>query len=356
MTSGLQLRRLTTPDDLVEAGLAERERLPELEAAAKHYAIGLTPALAGLIEPSDPADPIARQFLPDPRELIRDPAERDDPIGDDPKSPVKGLVHRYPDRVLIKLVAVCAVYCRFCFRRERVGPGSGTLSAADFAAALEYIKAHSEIWEVILTGGDPLTLSPRRIAEATRALGSIEHVKVLRWHTRLPVAAPERVTKAVGRALMTEGRTTVVAVHANHPRELTENARSACRRLGAAGAMLVSQSVLLKGVNDNPETLIDLMRAFVEAGVKPYYLHHGDLAPGTAHWRVPIAKGQDLMRVLRARLSGLATPTYMLDIPGGWGKAPIGPQWIHRGESGEHVVTDPQGAQHAYADRLGAES
>jgi lysine 2,3-aminomutase len=142
-------------------------------------------------------------------------------------------------------------------------------------------------------------------------------------------------------------------VHANHPRELTESARAACRRLAAAGAMLVSQSVLLKGVNDDPETLIALMRAFVEAGVKPYYLHHGDLAPGTAHWRVPIARGQDLMRSLRARLSGLATPTYMLDIPGGWGKAPIGPQWIHCGENGDHVVTDPQGLRHAYADRLG---
>jgi lysine 2,3-aminomutase len=356
MTAGLQPRRLTSPKDLVDAGLAERERLEELEAVAERYAIGLTPALADLIEPSDPADPIARQFVPDARELIRDPAESDDPIGDDAMSPVKGLVHRYPDRVLIKLVAVCAVYCRFCFRRERVGPGSGTISAADFAAALDYLRGHAEIWEVILTGGDPLTLSPRRIAEVTQALAAIDHVKVLRWHTRLPVAAPERVTKAMARALMAKGKTTVVAVHANHPRELTENARAACRRLAGEGAMLVSQSVLLKGVNDDPETLIDLMRAFVEARVKPYYLHHGDLAPGTAHWRVPIAKGQELMRRLRARLSGLATPTYMLDIPGGRGKAPIGPQWIQCGENGEHVVTDPQGIEHAYADRLGPDS
>src|SRR5580692_12933170 len=263
MTSGHQPRRLTTPEALVEAGLAEPHGLRELEAVAEHYAIGLTPALAGLIEPRDPADPIARQFVPDPRELIRDPAELDDPIGDDPRSPVSGLVHRYPDRVLIKLVAVCAVYCRFCFRRERVGPGSGTLSATDFAAALDYLRAHAEIWEVILTGGDPLTLSPRRIAETTKALAAIPHVKVLRWHTRLPVAAPERVTKAMARALVAEGKTTVVAVHANHPRELTETARSACRRLAAAGAMLVSQSVLLKGVNDDPDTLIGLMRAFV---------------------------------------------------------------------------------------------
>jgi lysine 2,3-aminomutase len=355
MTSQLQRRRLTSPEDFVAAGLAGPERLRELEAVAKHYAIALTPALAALIEAGDPADPIARQFVPDTRELIRDPAERDDPIGDDAMSPVKGLVHRYSDRVLIKLVAVCTVYCRFCFRRERVGPGSGSLSAAEFAAAVDYVRERPGIWEVILTGGDPLTLSPRRIAETTQALAAIGHVKVLRWHTRMVVAAPERVTKPLARALMAEGKTTVVAVHANHPRELTESARLACRRLSAEGAMLVSQSVLLKGVNDDEDTLVGLMRAFVEAEVKPYYLHHGDLAPGTAHFRTPIAKGQELMRRLRARLSGLATPTYMLDIPGGHGKAPIGPQWIHSSDNGEHVVTDPRGIRHLYADRLGAD-
>ena len=209
------------------------------------------------------------------------------------------------------------------------------------------MRAHTGVWEVILTGGDPLTLAPRRIAETTQALAAnSDHVKTMRWHTRLPVAAPERVTKAMARALMAQGKTTAVAVHANHPRELTESARSACRRLAAHGAMLVSQSVLLKGVNDDAETLIALMRAFVEAGVKPYYLHHGDLAPGTAHWRVPIAKGQELMRLLRARLSGLATPSYMLDIPGGRGKVPIGPQWIRTDGGGTHVVTDPRGGEH----------
>jgi lysine 2,3-aminomutase len=268
---------------------------------------------------------------------------------------VKGLVHRYPDRVLIKLIAVCAVYCRFCFRRERVGPGAGVLSAGDFAAALDYVRCHRGIWEVILTGGDPLALSPRRIAQTTEAIAAIDHVKTIRWHTRMPVAAPDRVTRTMARALMAEGKTTVVAVHANHPRELTEGARAACRRLANEGAMLVSQTVLLEGVNDDVETLAALMRAFVEARVKPYYLHHGDLAPGTAHWRVPIAKGQELMRLLRARLSGLATPTYVLDIPGGRGKVPIGPQWIRAGGTGTHLVTDPQGTEHVYVDRLGAD-
>ncbi len=348
-----EARRLTTSASLVEAGLAAPERLAEMEAVAERYAIALTPALAGLIRRGDSSDPIARQFIPDPRELERDPAEIDDPIGDDAKSPVKGLVHRYADRVLVKLVATCAVYCRFCFRRERIGPGSASLSEAEFAAALDYVGGRKAIWEVILTGGDPLTLSPRRIARTTAAIAAIDHVKILRWHTRLPVAEPERVTPALARALRAGEKTVVVAVHANHPRELAPAARAACRRLSDEGAMLVSQSVLLKGVNDDVETLEALMRAFVEARVKPYYLHHGDLAPGTAHWRVPIAAGQELMRRLRGRLSGLATPTYVLDLPGGHGKVPIGRGSIRSEGAGRHIVTDPQGVEHVYLDRLG---
>ena len=350
--AALKSRRLTTPDEIVQAGLAPPERLAELRAAATRYAIGLTPALASLIDCDDPADPVARQFVPDGRELVRDTSETDDPIGDDLKSPVKGLVHRYPDRVLIKLVAACAVYCRFCFRRERIGPGSPSLTQAEFAAALDYVKTRPQIWEVILTGGDPLTLSPRRVALTTESIAAIDHVRTLRWHTRLPVAAPERITAALARAVATPGRTAVVAVHANHPRELTSEARAACRRLAASGIMLVSQSVLLKGVNDDAATLEALMRAFVEAGVKPYYLHHGDLAPGTAHLRVPLARGQELMQSLRTRLSGLAMPTYVLDIPGGHGKVPIGPASIRPDGSGVYVVVDPRGREHAYFDRV----
>ena len=254
-------------------------------------------------------------------------------------SPVEGLVHRYPDRVLIKLVAVCAVYCRFCFRRERVGPGSGSLGAADFAAALEYVREHPGIWEVIFTGGDPLTLAPRRIAEATEATAAIQHVKVLRWHTRLPVAAPERVTRAMARALKAEGKTTVVAVHANHPRELTAGARGACRRLAAEGAMLVSQSVLLKGVNDDEDTLVDLMRAFVEARVKPYYLHHGDLAPGTAHWRIADRQGAGVD-------AGVARP------PLGAGDAGLHARHSRRtGQGSDRAAMDPQRRRRACRDR-----
>jgi lysine 2,3-aminomutase len=260
-------------------------------------------------------------------------------------------VHRYPDRVLLKLASVCAVYCRFCFRRETVGPGSGALSRGEFAAALDYIRAHDAIWEVVLTGGDPLTLSPRRIAETTQALAAIPHVKVLRWHTRLPVAAPERITDALVEALVGgHDKTVYVALHVNHPRELTLEVRAACRRLIGRGVAMVSQSVLLKGVNDDVDTLAALMCALVEARIKPYYLHHGDLAPGTAHFRTTIAEGQALMRALRGRLSGLAQPTYVLDIPGAHGKAPIGPVWIAAAADGGYELRDASGAAHPYVD------
>jgi lysine 2,3-aminomutase len=349
-------RTLKSPDDLVAAGLVAASRRGELEAIGVRYAIALTPAVARLIDRNDPADPIARQYVPDARELIRDPAEDPDPIGDALKSPLAGLVHRYRDRALLKLVSVCAVYCRFCFRREMVGPGAGALSEADFAAALDYIRARPEIWEVVLTGGDPLVLSARRLAETTRALAAIPHVKVLRWHTRLPVAAPERVTKAMAEAL-TRGhdKSVYVALHANHPRELTREARAACRRLIDRGAAMVSQSVLLRGVNDDADTLEALMRAFVETRVKPYYLHHGDLAPGTAHLRTTIAEGQALMRELRRRLSGLALPTYVLDIPGAHGKVPIGPAYIAARSDGAYDIADPEEIARRYEDRVAGE-
>src|SRR5271155_4748317 len=194
-------RTLKSIDDLVAAGLFAPAQRRGAAAVAARYAIAVTPAVARLIVPGESADPIARQFIPDARELVRDPAEDTDPIGDALKSPTPGLVHRYRDRVLLKLVSVCAVYCRFCFRREMVGPGSGALSEGDFAAALDYIRSHQEIWEVVLTGGDPLVLSARRLAETTRALAAIPHVKILRWHSRLPVAAPERVTNELAAAL-----------------------------------------------------------------------------------------------------------------------------------------------------------
>jgi lysine 2,3-aminomutase len=344
-------RTLTTTSDLADAGLITEAHAAQIAPVGMRYAVAITPAMAELIDTGDADDPIARQFVPDIRELDRDASEDADPIGDNLKSPVHGIVHRYPDRVLLKLVSVCPVYCRFCFRREMVGPGkSAALSEADLATALDYVRTHPEIWEVILTGGDPLILSPRRIAEVTRALGDIPHVKILRWHSRVPSVAPERITAPLVEALRSSSKTVYVALHANHPRELTDAARAACKRLIDAGVAMVSQTVLLRGINDDVDTLEALMRGFVEIRVKPYYLHHGDLAPGTAHLRTTIAEGQALMHALRTRLSGLALPTYVLDIPGAHGKVPVGPAYLRATVAGGYDIEDRSGASHAYED------
>jgi len=343
------MRPIRTVGELERAGLIDTDQAVALEAVAEHYAVALTPTVMRLIDPVDPADPIARQFVPDAAELNVTPEERADPIGDHAHSPVEGIVHRYPDRVLLKAVHVCPVYCRFCFRREMVGPqGLGTLDGDALNGAFTYIRDHKEIWEVILTGGDPLVLSPRRLDEILRQLADIDHVKIVRFHTRIPVVDPSKVDAALIAALKASGKTTYVALHANHPRELTEEARAACARLLDAGIVLVSQSVLLKGVNDDPEVLAALMKAFVETRIKPYYLHHPDLAPGTSHFRLSIAEGQAIVAALRGRISGLCQPTYILDIPGGYGKADIGQNAVRELREGCYSISDYRGGEHIY--------
>ncbi|WP_156381752.1 lysine-2,3-aminomutase-like protein [Rhizobium sp. Leaf341] len=323
----------------------------DLDAVARRYAVGITPEMAALIDPADPRDPIALQFVPDIAELDHRPEERADPIGDAAHSPVEGIVHRYPDRVLLKAVHVCPVYCRFCFRREMVGPeGLGTLAADALDAAIAYIAEHREIWEVILTGGDPLVLSPRRLADILGRLREIAHVKIVRLHSRVPAVDPARIDAALIAALKGSGKTVYVALHANHPRELTQQARDACARLVDAGIVMVSQTVLLKGINDDVETLSALMRAFVETRIKPYYLHHPDLAPGTAHFRLSVEEGQALVAALRGSISGLCQPVYVLDIPGGHGKAVIASPSIGRTDAG-HRVEDFRGGLHDYPPR-----
>jgi lysine 2,3-aminomutase len=307
--------------------------------------------MAALIDPADPNDPIGLQFLPDLRELDALPQERLDPIGDQTHAPVEGVVHRYPDRALLKLLHVCPVYCRFCFRRETVGPGgASSLSPEAFSGALDYVRAHPEIWEIILTGGDPLAMSPRRLKEVMLALSGIAHVKIVRLHTRVPAVDPSRINAEMTDALKAFGRSVYVALHANHARELTPAARAACARIVDAGMPMVSQSVLLAGVNDDPDTLADLMRAFVECRIKPYYLHHPDLAPGTSHLRVDIARGREIVAALRGRISGLCQPDYVLDIPGGYGKAPLSESAAQALSDQSWRVTDYNGGVHNYAD------
>jgi lysine 2,3-aminomutase len=265
---------LTSARALAAAGLLPQHLVGEAERITERYAVALTPSIAALIDPGRPEDPIARQFLPDAAELVTRAHELTDPIGDDAHSPIEGLVHRYPDRVLVKLVSICPVYCRFCFRRETVGhKGAGLMTQAALEAAQAYVAERPEVWEVIFSGGDPFALSPRRIREVAERFGAIPHVKVMRWHTRVPAVAPERITARLIHALKCHGKAVYVALHANHPRELTPEALAACGRLIDAGIPMLSQTVLLKGVNDDEETLASLMRAFVSARHSPFCRH-----------------------------------------------------------------------------------
>ncbi len=339
-------RPLTRITELVDAGLVAPEAAPALEPVAARYAVAISPTMAALIETPD--DPIARQFIPTPAELITTPDEHADPIGDHAHSPVKGVVHRYPDRVLVKLTHTCPVYCRFCFRREMVGPtGDGNLSEAELDAAFTYIAAHSGIFEVIFTGGDPLMLSARRIAALGRRLAKIPHVRAVRWHSRVPVVAPERITPELVRALRFPGKANYVAVHANHIREFSPEAITALARLADHGVALLGQTVLLKGVNADTETLAALFREMAANRITPAYLHHPDLAPGTSHFRLAITEGQDIYAALRGKLSGHAIPAYVLDLPGGHGKVPIGPAYLDAA-GGALRLRDPAGNWHAY--------
>ncbi len=313
----------------------------ELSEVERRYAVRITPAMQALIQHAD--DPIGLQFLPSPAELTTAPHESPDPIGDDALSPVKGIVHRYADRALLKPLLICPVYCRFCFRREHVGPDGGLLTDSELQTALDWLATHPDITEVILTGGDPLMLSPRRLSHIIKALDAIPHIQTIRLHTRVPTAEPSRLTEDLADALTAE--TPVwLAIHANHASEFTAESRAALRRVQLRGIPVLGQSVLLRGVNDTAEALESLFRAMLAARVKPYYLHQLDPAPGTARFHVPIAEGQRLLASLRGRVTGLAWPTYVLDIPGGHGKVPLMPSYAANGE-----VRDPSGTPHRLA-------
>jgi lysine 2,3-aminomutase len=335
MLDGLPLIRDSA--GLIAAGFAAKDAREALDRVGERYAVAIPPALAALIE--HPDDPIGRQFIPDPAELILAPHEHPDPIGDDAFSPVPGIVHRYPDRALLKPLLICPVYCRFCFRREHVGPDGGLLGPAALADAYAWLRSHPAIREVILTGGDPLMLSARRLGDILTELAGIPHVELLRIHTRVPVADPARLA-ALADVLDIE-RPLWLVVHINHARELTAAAVAALRAVQRRGIPVLGQTVLLRGVNDSAEALEALFRSMLAARIKPYYLHQLDAAPGTDRFTVPIAEGRALLAALRGRATGLAWPTYVLDIPGGHGKVPIGPDYLEGDQ-----VRDPWSRAH----------
>ncbi|MBE0503036.1 MAG: KamA family radical SAM protein [Desulfuromonadales bacterium] len=292
-----------------------------LLAVAQRYPLRITPYYLALLE--GPGDPLWRQCVPDPAELAAD-GLFSDPLNEAQLSPVPGLVHRYPDRALLLTTATCALYCRFCTRKRAIGCGD---QPADFTAALSYIARTPGLHEVILSGGDPLLLDDDRLDDLLSRLRTIPHIETIRIHSRVPVVLPERITEKLA-ALLGRYHPLYLNTHFNHPRELTEEAAQACGRLAAAGIPLGNQSVLLRGVNDDAETLRSLFRGLLRLRVRPYYLHHGDLVAGTAHLRTTIETGLKLVAALRNTLPGMAIPQYVIDLPGGRGKVPLLPDAI----------------------------
>jgi lysine 2,3-aminomutase len=329
--------------DLDRLPLSQAERAAAAEANRLHK-IRIPKSYLDLINWDDPNDPIRRQVIPSPNELLFADGESNDPIGDIVFSPVSRLTHRHADRVLLFPTYFCAVNCRFCFRKEVLAAEGRGYRKSALRDAYAYLESHPEIREVILTGGDSLSLPDDALEEIRTRIEQIPHIILLRIHTRVPLVLPSRITHGLVQALRGRMMVTVVT-HFNHPREITPEVEVACRRLREAGFMLLNQSVLLKGLNDNVDTLEQLFRELVcRLGVKPYYLHHGDLVRGMSHQRTTIDAGLELMRKLRSRVTGVCLPTYVLDLPDGGGKVPLGtdyvvsregPVWQFRGYDGK---------------------
>lgn len=311
--------------DALPISAQERNRNHDAEHAfnvriPKHY--------LSSIDFGNPRDPVRLQTIPQAEELQFDPREISDPIGDQKHSPVPRLTHRYPDRVLLYPTYQCAVYCRHCFRKESLSDAGDQFSATALEPAFGYIRNHPEVQEVIITGGDPLVLSNQRIAFLREQLEAIPHLRMIRFHTRIPVVMPQRIDDGLVTAL--SGRLMVcIVTHFNHPQEVVPACQVAAEKLRRAGFVLLNQTVLLRGINDDAETLKTLCRElFYTLGIKPYYLHHCDLTHGLTHFRTTIEEGLSIMQKLRGHLSGVCLPQYVLDLPGGNGKIPLGPSYV----------------------------
>ena len=349
----LPRRSLHRVQDLRAHGLlSATHNMAQLNELTERYAIAITPAMVDQMDKTDLAhDPVAKQFIPDVQELRILPEEYPDPIGDYKHTHLKALVHRHTDRVLLKPTLACAVYCRFCFRREMVGPHGDRVTNEDVDAAIDYIAEHSELREVILTGGDPLILSPNRLQSLMERLHAIPHLDWIRIHTRVPIVQPDKMTADLLQAIAGEKPVSFV-LHINHVRELSAQAIAGIQRLHAAGYDLLSQSVLLRHINNTVYDLADLFTTLVKHHIKPYYLHHADLAGGTGHFRVSLDEGKELMNALRQRVSGLAVPHYVIDIPGGVTKIPVNSDYVQAiaNQPGAYWLTAPDGQKYFYRD------
>lgn len=325
---------LTTPRQLAQHFPID---IPALEQVCARYPLRISPHYLGLIE--RPGDPIWRQCVPDVAELD-DRSLPCDPLNEESLSPVPALVHRYPDRALLLASGACAVYCRFCTRKRKVGCSAMNLPAQSIFDAIDYIERTKAIRDVLISGGDPLLLSDELLGEMLERLRRIKHVEIIRIGSRLPVTLPSRITSGLC-ALLRRSQPLYLNTHFNHPRELAPEAMDACVRLADAGVQLGNQTVLLKGVNDDEQVMAELFRGLLRGRLRPYYLHQMDLTAGTGHFRTPVETGIGIIRALRGRVSGMAIPHYVIDLPGGKGKVPLLPEYLKSlGETLEIVTPD----------------
>lgn len=344
-----QQRRVTTREELERVLHLSDAEQEAIEGAAARFRMAITPYYLELMDPEDPECPIRLQGVPGPGENRVWPGERPDPLDEEGNMPVPGLTHRYPDRALLYTTHHCAMYCRFCTRKRKVSDPGSAPARPELERALEHIRRTPAIRDVIVSGGDPLSLSNTRLDEILKALEEIPHVEVARLGTRNLVTLPQRVDEGlieVLRRRQSRRLAVFVMTHFNHPRECTEEAWAACERIAGAGAPIQNQMVLLRGVNDDPSVVVDLNRRLLRMRVKPYYILHADMAEGIGHFRTTIAQGQAVMEALRGHVSGLAVPQYVVDLPGGGGKVPVIPEYVVAREPGRWIFRSYRGHAH----------
>ncbi len=337
------------------AGLARIINLSDDEAdAIRHHRgslpVGITPYYLSLFDREDPAQPLRRTHIPVSGEYLRSPGEADDPLGEDHDAAVPGLVHRYPDRVLFLTTGFCSTYCRYCTRSRMVGEPGGeySFSVPQWERAIDYIAAHTEVRDVLLSGGDPLTLADEKLDWLLSRLSAIPHVEFLRIGSKVPVVLPQRITRALCRVLRRYHPW--VSIHVTHPDELTPEVGEACARLADAGLPLGSQTVLLKGINDDVAVMKRLMHGCLMNRIKPYYLYQCDPITWSAHFRTTVDKGLEIIRGLRGHTTGYAVPTYVIDAPGGGGKIPLIPDYVVGRDGDDLVLRNFEGGLYRYRD------
>ena len=349
-----RLRTFEEFDEILELTRTERAALLRGD---EDFRCAVTPHYASLMEPNNPQCPVRRQAIPVEAESRVQEFEFEDPLAEESHMPVPGVTHRYPDRVLFYVTHNCPVYCRHCTRKRKVSNPQTAASRAQIDRGLAYIRGNENARDVLLSGGDPLTLSDDRLAEILQALRGIEHVEVIRLGTRNPVTLPQRITEQFC-AMLREYRPIYLNTHFNHPRELVSEAHTALRRLLDAGCVLGNQMVLLRGVNDDPGTVMALNRQLLESGCRPYYILQCDMAKGITHFRTSLERGLEIMDYLRGRIAGMGVPDFVVDLPGGGGKVELVPDYIERRESGDGldrvVFRNWAGEEFGFADVVGS--